>query len=162
MTITAHTLSIQVSGKDVLAFRGRRHDDGSAFIDAHVPGHTIRAEWSTDGAAQASADGTTVKVSVDGGAVESLTLSKSMLMGPAGPWEPALEGGLRLPVTSLIEDAAAKGGGGGSGSGNSFQGLGATAGAAVGAAVGGGVGATVGAAVGALVGAILDRIFTKE
>lgn len=105
MGITTHTLSIQIAGKDIMAFKGRRLDDGSAVIDAHLAGHTVRAEWSTD-AGRASAEETKVRVSADGGAAESLTLTRGLLMGPVGPWEPGFERGALVAITPLVEDTA--------------------------------------------------------
>jgi hypothetical protein len=161
MVITTDALSIQTAGKDVMAFKGRRLDDGSAVIDAHLAGHAVRAEWSTD-AARASAEGTKVRVSVDGGAAESLTLSNGVLMGPAGPWEPAFERGAPVSITPLAEDAATlapetNGGSTGSGGSGFWATVGAAIGAAIGGAIGGAGGAAIGAAVGGAIGAYADK-----
>jgi hypothetical protein len=161
MAITTQTLSIQAAGKDVMAFKGRRLDDGSAVIDAHLAGHAVRAEWSTD-AAQSSAEGTKVRVSVDGGAAESLTLSDGVLVGPGGPWEPALERGAPVSITPLVEDAATlapetNGGSTGGGGSGFWQQIGQAIGAAIGAAAGGPAGAVIGAAIGGALGAYADK-----
>ena len=63
-----------------MAFKARRLDDGSAVIDIRSANHVVRADWSTD-AALASAEGTKVRVSVDGEATESLTLSNGVPVG---------------------------------------------------------------------------------
>lgn len=119
-----------------MAFKARRLDDGSAVIDAQSAGHAVRAEWSTD-AARASAEGTKVRVSVDGEATESLTLSNGVPVGPAGPWESAFERGAPVSITPLQKDAATLAPETSSGStGAGGSGFWATVGGAIGGAVG--------------------------
>lgn len=157
MAFTTHTLSFQVAGKDVLACKGGRHDDGSAFMDVHGAGHTVRAEWSTDDAAEASADGTKIRVSVDGGATESLTLSNGVLVGPVGPWKPALKGDAPPPAvlagdaTKVVPEAGFWETLGGA--------IGGAIGAAIGAAAGGAAGAVAFGIFGAAAGGAIGRVF---
>jgi hypothetical protein len=158
MTVTTHTVSFQIGGKDIMAFQGERHDDGTTFIDVHGPGYTVRAEWSTK-AAQASADGTEVKVSVNGGATESVTVSNGVLMGSAGPWQPAL--GLVGDGAGVVPEV-----GDSPSPGEIGQSVGQTVGGAIGQAVGGNVGGAigqlVGGAIGRAVGALIGNLLTPK
>ena len=151
MTVTTHTLSLQAAGKDILACKGGSHDDGSAFIDFHGPRYTVHAEWSMD-AAPTSADGPEVKISVNGGAAQSLTLTNGALVGPAGPWQPALE--LESPLSlGLVEDRAEPVPEG------VFGTIDGILGGIIGGAFGGAAGAGAGSALGGAIGDYLDEVF---
>lgn len=171
MIVMTHTLSFRLGEKDILAFKGLGHDDGTAHIDIHGAGLTVHAEWSmSDLSADASADGTIVNVSVNSRTVESLTMRDGVLMGPSGPWEPTLE---HAPVSVVTEGQAPEvtpetgstlGGAIGGAIGGFIGGLiggaiGKATGGSKGAKTGSSIGSSIGSAIGSAIGSVIGAIF---